>query len=277
MEILGIDIGGTGIKGAPVAVERGTLIADRYRIPTPQPATPKAVAKVVAEIARHFSWSGPIGCTFPAVVKDGVVRSAANVDRSWIGTDGRALFTAATGGMPVTLLNDADAAGIAEMRFGAGAGHQGMVLLITLGTGIGSALFYRGVLVPNSELGHIEVRGKDAELRASDRVRVEKDMGWKRWAQRVDEYLGRLDALFSPDLFIVGGGVSKESERFLPRLTLKTPVVPARLLNDAGIVGAALAAAEATAHLTGRRDGDGPLPAATPAPPVPSGTPSLTL
>lgn len=243
MEILGIDIGGSGIKGAPVDVANGELTAERFRIPTPQPSTPAAVADGVAEIARHFRWQGPIGCTFPAIVRHGVVYSAANVDKSWIGTDGQALFAERTG-CPVVLQNDADAAGIAEMRFGAGQGKEGLVMMLTFGTGIGSALFYNGVLIPNSELGHLEVRGKDAEDRASDRVRKDKDLTWEKWAERVNEYLARLDLLFSPDLYIIGGGISKKQDKFLHLLSTQTPVMMAEMLNEAGIVGAALAAAD---------------------------------
>ena len=241
MIILGIDIGGSGIKGAPVDVERGELMTEHYRIPTPQPSTPHAVADVVGELARHFAWQGPIGCTFPAVIKDGVSCSAANVDKAWIGTNGQALFQEKTG-CPVLLLNDADAAGLAEAEFGAGKGQRGVVMLLTFGTGIGSALISDGRLVPNTELGHMEIRGKEGEHRASDRVREEKDLSWKKWAAAVDEYLHQLERLFSPNLFIVGGGVSKKHEKFLPLLTIKTPVVPAQMLNEAGMVGAALAA-----------------------------------
>jgi polyphosphate glucokinase len=249
VELLGIDIGGSGIKGAPVDVDRGILVTERHRIATPQPAVPAAMVKVVAEIARHFSWSGPIGCTLPGVVKDGVAYSAANIDRSWIGTDGERLLRAATG-CPVLLLNDADAAGIAEMRFGAGRGHVGLVVVITIGTGIGSAVFYRGELIPNTEFGHLEIRGKDAEDRASDRVRDAKQLSWERWSRRVTEYLGHLERLLSPDLIILGGGVSQKHEKFLPLLRTTVQVVPAQLRNDAGIVGAALAAQ----HLAERSD-----------------------
>jgi polyphosphate glucokinase len=182
-------------------------LTERHRIPTPQPSKPEAVAEVVAEIVKHFDWKGPIGCTFPSVVKDGVMYSAANVDKDWIGTNGQALFEQATG-CPVIALNDADAAGIAEMEFGAGKGQMGVVFILTLGTGIGSAIFHKGVLLPNTELGHLEIRGKDAENRASDRIRKEKDLDWEEWADRLNEYFGRLEFLFSPDLFIVGGGVS---------------------------------------------------------------------
>lgn len=241
MQILGIDIGGSGIKGAPVDVDTGKLTADRYRIPTPQPSKPDAVADVVAEIGRHFNWTGPIGCTFPAVVKKGVTLSAANVDKEWIGTNAQSLFHKKTN-CPVLVLNDADAAGIAEMQFGAGKAKTGVVILLTLGTGIGSAVFFDGVLLPNTEFGHMEVRGKDAEQRASDRAREEKDLNWEKWSKRVNEVLERLEILFTPDLFIIGGGVSKEHAEFLPLLKCSARIVPAKLLNEAGIVGAAIAA-----------------------------------
>ena len=241
MEILGIDVGGTGIKGAPVDVDTGLLVAERYRIPTPQPATPDAVGDTLAEIVTYFKWQGRIGCTFPAVVKRGVVYTAVNVDKSWIGTNGEKLLKKKTK-RPALLLNDADAAGLAEMTFGAGKGKQGVVIVITLGTGVGSALFIDGRLVPNTELGHIEIRSKDAERRVADRARETKGLSWKKWAANVDEYLSALERLFSPDLFILGGGVIKKSNKFLPRLSVRAKVVPARLLNEAGIVGAALAA-----------------------------------
>jgi polyphosphate glucokinase len=241
MHILGIDIGGSGIKGAPVDTQLGDLLTERYRIPTPQPSKPKAVAEVVGQIARHFDWHGPIGCTFPAVIQRGMVLTAANVDKSWIGTDGDRLLEMATG-CSVTLLNDADAAGICEMTFGAGRGHQGVVMILTLGTGVGSAIFHRGVLLPNTELGHLEIRGKDGEDRASDRAREEKGWDWEEWGGRVSEYLNRVEALFWPDLFIIGGGVSKEHQHFFRYLKTRAPIVPAELRNEAGIVGAALAA-----------------------------------
>ena len=238
---LGIDIGGSGIKGAPVDTGAGQLVAERFRIATPQPATPDAVSRCVAEIVRHFSWSGPIGVTMPGVVKHGVVLTAANIDKAWIGTDADALFGAATGN-PVTVMNDADAAGIAEMRFGAGKGRDGVVIMITLGTGIGFAVFNDGVLLPNVEMGHIEMHGHDAETLASARVREEHDESWKKWADKVDDYLDRIDNLLWPDLIIIGGGVSKKSEKFFPYLDTRAELVAATLLNDAGIVGAALAA-----------------------------------
>ncbi|GAA0441572.1 polyphosphate glucokinase [Acrocarpospora corrugata] len=239
MNVLGIDIGGSGIKGAPVDTKTGDLVEERHRIPTPQPSTPDAVAEVVQQIVKHFSWKGPIGITFPGVIINGEVRTAANVDRSWVGVDGRALF-----GKKTHVLNDADAAGIAEMAFGAGQGHQGVVLLLTFGTGIGSALFTGGKLVPNTEFGHIEIRGKDAEARASDQARSEKELSWGNWADRVEEYLLQMERLLSPNLIIIGGGVSKKTKKFLPDVEINTPILPAMLLNEAGIVGAALAATE---------------------------------
>jgi polyphosphate glucokinase len=241
MELLGVDIGGSGIKGAPVDIGKGKLVAERYRIPTPDPSVPEAVGKVVAKIARHFEWTGPIGCTFPAVIKKGVAYSAANVDDAWIGTNGAKLFAKKTD-CPVLLLNDADAAGIAEMKFGAGKDLSGVVIVLTLGTGIGSAVFVDGHLVPNTEFGHMEVRGKDAEDRAADRIRKEKDLTWKQWAERVNEFLERMEIVFSPDLFIIGGGVSKKHDKYLSHLETRAKIVPAKMRNEAGIIGAAIAA-----------------------------------
>jgi polyphosphate glucokinase len=241
MEILGIDIGGSGIKGAPVDTGTGEMLTERIRIPTPDAGKPKDVAEVVAELARRFEWQGPIGCGFPAVIRGGVALTAANIDPKWIDTNAASLFSQATG-CPVRVINDADAAGLAEMTFGAGRARMGTVLLCTLGTGIGTALFTDGRLLPNTELGHIKIRGKDAEHRAADSIRKEKDLSWKKWAKRLDEYLLEMERLFWPELIILGGGVIKEHENFLPRLTVKAEVLPAQLLNDAGIVGAALAA-----------------------------------
>ncbi|MEM7352241.1 MAG: ROK family protein [Acidobacteriota bacterium] len=238
--ILGIDIGGSCIKGAPVDVERGELLADRRSIETPNPACPEAVAGVIAELVGHFQWSGAVGCAFPAVIKCGVVLTAANVDKSWIGADGRELLERHSG-CEVTLLNDADAAGMAEMRFGAGRGRSGLVIMLTLGTGIGSALFIDGRLVPNTELGHLILDGQVAETRASGRVRTEEALSWEDWATRLDEYLCYVENLLNPDLFILGGGVSAKHEQFMRYLSAATPVVPAEMRNDAGIVGAALA------------------------------------
>ncbi len=241
MDVMGIDIGGSGIKGAPVDVVKGELVAERYRIPTPQPSKPDAVAEVVGEIVRHFNWQGPIGCAFPAIVQHGVTRSAANVDEEWIGTDAVKLFMDATG-CPVRVLNDADAAGVAAMAFGAGQNQNGVVIMLTIGTGIGSAIFLDGKLVPNTELGHLQIQGKDAEHRASDRIRKEENLSWKEWGKRLNEYLQHVEFLFSPDLFIIGGGVSKKHEKFFKYLDLQTPIVPAELRNEAGIIGAAMAA-----------------------------------
>jgi polyphosphate glucokinase len=234
MKIMGIDIGGSGIKGAPVEIETGLLAGERYRLATPEPASPDAVGDVVAHLVKHFKWKGPVGCTIPAVVRDGVAYTAANIDEAWIGTNGRKLLQRKTR-CPVFLLNDADAAGMAEVEFGAGRGHRGVILVLTFGTGIGSAIFVNGQLMPNTELGHIELRGKDAESRVSDRARRDKCLSWKKWARRVNEYLGRIESLFSPDLIIVGGGVSKKHEKFLPLLNTRAQVVPAQLLNDVSL------------------------------------------
>jgi polyphosphate glucokinase len=256
MQALGIDIGGSGIKAAPVDVATGTLLADRKKILTPKPATPTAVAEVVRELTESFGWTGITGATFPGVVSEGTIRTAANLDKSWIGTDAAALFGKVTGS-DVAVLNDADAAGVAEMTFGAGKGDRRTVLMLTFGTGIGSALFNGGLLVPNTEFGHIEIRGKDAESRASERGKTEHDWGWKEWAQRVDEYMQHVEALVSPDLIIIGGGISKECDKWVPMLTnVRAKIVPATLLNDAGIVGAAMAAAgmAATGTHTARTD-----------------------
>jgi polyphosphate glucokinase len=239
--VLGIDIGGSGVKAAPVDTTTGQLTAERQKLATPVPSTPDAVVNVVAQLVTAFDWKGAAGITFPGVVVDGVIQTAANVDHSWIGVDGVKLFEAGTK-LTATVLNDADAAGLAEMRFGAGKGVRGTVLMLTLGTGIGSALFIDGVLVPNTEFGHIQIRGKDAEKRASEHAREEHDLSWGDWAGRVDEYLEQMEALLSPSLIVIGGGVSRKSDKFLPLLTaLRAKVVPAALQNDAGIVGAALA------------------------------------
>jgi polyphosphate glucokinase len=240
-DVLGVDIGGTGIKAAPVDVAAGRLAAERVKLPTPQPAAPDPVARVIRELVDQFSWQGPIGITFPGVVSAGTIMTAANLDQSWIGVNAVTFLGEATG-QPVTVLNDADAAGVAEMRFGAGRGQSGTVLLLTLGTGIGSALFYNGVLIPNTEFGHIEIHGKDAETRASERAREEGDLSWHKWAERVDEYLDKMESLVWPELIIIGGGISRKSNKFLPRLSLRARIVPAALQNDAGIVGAGMAA-----------------------------------
>lgn len=240
----GIDIGGTGIKGALVDLEQGVLAGERVRIPTPQPATVPAVLDTVAAVVEQAGWSGPVGCTFPGVVRHGVVGSAANVDDSWIGTDLAAELGARLG-HPATVLNDADAAGIAEMRFGAGRGVPGVVLIATLGTGIGTALFVDGRLVPNTELGHLELDGYDAEKRAASSVKTNEGLSYKAWSERLQRYFSHVEMLLSPDLIIVGGGISKKSEKFLPRLELQAPIGPAQLLNQSGIVGAGVVGAAA--------------------------------
>lgn len=243
MQALGIDIGGSGIKGAIVNTISGELVSERLRVATPQPSTPAAVATVVQQLVQQHQWSGPIGCTFPAIIKRGVAFSAANVDKTWIGTDAELLIGEATG-QRVKVLNDADAAGIAEIAHGAGRNVSGTVILLTFGTGIGSAFFLDGKLLPNTELGHLEFNGRAAEHSASDRVREEEDLSWKKWGKRVSDYLKHVEFLFSPDLFIFGGGVSKKFNEFAVYLGIDTPVLPATLRNDAGIVGAAMAAVQ---------------------------------
>ncbi len=244
MKILGIDIGGSGIKGALVDTETGEMTTDRLRIPTPQPATPKAVIKTVKKIVKHFEYDGPLGVGIPSVVIDGVVQSAANIDNGWIGYPGQKGIAKATG-LKTRLLNDADVAAIAEMQFGAGRGHHEVVMVFTLGTGIGSAMFVDGRLVPNLELGHIYMQNqkKDAEEYASDRIRQEKGLSWQTWGGRLNDYFQYIEALFSPQLIIIGGGVSKKHDKFLKYIDSQAKIVPAQLLNQAGIVGAALAAA----------------------------------
>ena len=245
MHVLGIDVGGSGIKGAPVDTKTGKLLAERIRIKTPKKAEPQPVADVVANIAKSFDWQGPIGIGFPAPIKSGVTLMAANVSEKWVGLNADELFTKTTG-CDCTMINDADAAGLAEMKFGAGKGQLGTVILLTLGTGIGSAIFYRGNLLPNTEFGHLEMNGKDAEHRASDAVRQRDELSWKKYAKRLNKYLIAMNKLFWPDLFIIGGGISKESEKYIPLLKIETPIVPAQFLNEAGIVGAALAARTST-------------------------------
>ena len=246
----GIDIGGSGIKGGLVDLETGELDGERLRIVTPQPSTPDAVADVVAEIVEKFGWTGPVGVTLPCVIKHGVALTAANVDKGWVDTDAAGLFARRLGREPggVVVLNDADAAGMAEVRYGAGKDQPGVVVLLTFGTGIGSAVFLDGKLVPNTEFGHLEVDGHDAEKRAAASVKEEKDLSWEEWTHRVSKYLRTLEDLIWPDLVIAGGGVSKKADKWLPLLKVRTKVVPAALKNDAGIVGAAHAAANGIGH-----------------------------
>jgi polyphosphate glucokinase len=248
----GIDIGGTGIKGAPVDLTSGQLTRERVRIPTPHPATPKAVAATVADVLAQCKWEGDAGATFPAVIKSGVACTAANVDESWIGTDVAGVLGEATG-RRVEVLNDADAAGVAEMAYGAGRGSHGVVVMTTLGTGIGTAVFLHGQLLPNTELGHLEIDGHDAERRASELVREKEGLSWEKWAKRLTTYYRRLEALLWPDLIIVGGGASKKAEKFLHLVDIRTDIVAAQLQNDAGIVGAALAATVDSSRPEARR------------------------
>jgi len=246
----GVDIGGSGIKGGLVDLEAGALDGERLRIVTPQPSTPEAVADVVAEIVAKFEWTGPVGVTLPCVVKHGVALTAANVSKNWVNTDARALFAERLGKSvdDVVVLNDADAAGMAEMRYGAGVDRDGLVVLLTFGTGIGSALFLDGKLVPNTEFGHLEVDGHDAESKAAASVKEDKGLSWAEWTPRVSRYITVLENLIWPDLVIAGGGVSKKAEKWLPLLEVRTEVVAAALKNDAGIVGAAAAAAQGIRH-----------------------------
>lgn len=242
--VLGIDIGGSGIKAAPVDPSIGEKIVDRHRIATPRPATLESIESVVAEMVRYFDWSGPVGCAFPGVVSDGHTLTAANLDPSWIGEDTGARFSKATG-LSVTMVNDADAAGVAEMAFGAGRGVPGVVMMVTLGTGIGTAMFVDGTLVPNTEFGHIEVDGVDAELSAAARVKDDKRQSWEVWGASVSRYLSVLENLVWPELIIIGGGVSKAFDSFAPLLEVRSPLVAAERRNDAGVIGAALVAANA--------------------------------
>jgi polyphosphate glucokinase len=246
MLVVGVDVGGSGIKGAPVDLDTGALTQPRQRLATPRPADVPSVVAAVATVAGHFGKPKRVGVTFPGVVTAGTVRTAANMDRSWLDAPAADLFSAAVG-RPVTVLNDADAAGVAEMTFGAGRGQPGVVVMVTFGTGIGSAVFLDGALVPNTELGHLELSGRDAEWYASGRAKETEDLDWPVWAVRVQEYLSRLERLLWPDLFIIGGGVSKKADKFLPLIHIRTPAVAAALQNNAGIVGAALVAAAAGA------------------------------
>jgi polyphosphate glucokinase len=247
MSILGIDIGGSGVKGAPVDTVAAELLEERHRVPTPQPSDVAGVIEAVAEVAGKFDGWDAVGITFPGVVVDGVVRTAANVDKSWIDAPAAQLFSERLG-KPASVLNDADAAGVAEVAFGAGRDQRGLIMMLTFGTGIGSALFLDGTLIPNTEFGHLELDGKDAELTAADRAREQEDLSWEQWAPRVERYLRHVEMLLSPRLFIIGGGVSKKSDKFFPLIDIRTPMVPATLLNNAGIIGAAVTAEQAGGH-----------------------------
>ncbi len=244
----GVDVGGSGIKGGIVDLSTGDLIGDRFKLLTPQPATPSAVAKTIAAVVNEFGWTGPLGVTYPGVVTGGVVRTAANVDKSWIGTNARDIISAELDGQDVTILNDADAAGLAEERYGAGKNSTGVVVLLTFGTGIGSAIIHNGKLLPNTEFGHLEVDGMEAEHRAASSVKDQRGWSYKQWAQEVTKVLVAIENVTWPDLFIAGGGISREADKWLPLLENRTPVVAAALLNTAGIVGAAMAATTDVTH-----------------------------
>ena len=238
----GIDVGGSGVKGGIVDLDSGQLIGERFKLATPQPATPDAVAKTIAEVVAHFGWDGPLGVTYPGVVADGIVWTAANVDKGWIGLNAKEVVGAALDGQQVTVLNDADAAGLAEEKFGAGRDNTGVIVLLTFGTGIGSAGIHNGVLLPNTEFGHLEVGGKEAEHRAASSVKERKDWSYERWTEEVTKVLVAIENAIWPDLFIAGGGISRKADKWVPLLKNRTPVVAAALQNTAGIVGAAMAA-----------------------------------
>jgi polyphosphate glucokinase len=239
MRILGVDIGGTGIKTAVVETQTGELVSEHKRIPTPKPATPQNIAESLSQLVAEFAWSGPIGCGFPATVHHGVAYSASNIDPSWINTDAQTLFSQVTG-QSCFVVNDADAAGMAEMRFGAGQNHRGVSILLTIGTGIGSAIFVNGQLHPNTELGHIRFGESIAERYCAESVRINQNLNWQDWGSRFNEYLNHLEFVFNPDRFIIGGGVAEQIAQFQPYLTTKALVLPACSLNQAGVIGAAL-------------------------------------
>jgi polyphosphate glucokinase len=244
----GVDVGGSGIKGGIVDLDTGLLIGDRIKVLTPQPAMPSAVAKGIAEVVNGFGWTGPLGVTYPGVVTHGVVQTAANVDKSWIGTNASDIIGAELNGQEVTILNDADAAGLAEARYGAGREQSGLVVLLTFGTGIGSAVIHNRTLIPNTELGHLEVGGKEAEHRAASSVKERNGWSYERWAKQVSRVLVAIENVIWPDLFIAGGGISRKADKWLPLLENRTPVVAAALENTAGIVGAAMAATSDVTH-----------------------------
>ena len=239
----GVDVGGSGIKGGIVDLDTGQLVGDRFKLPTPQPATPTAVAKTIAAVVNEFNWTGPLGVTYPGVVTNGTVQTAANVDKSWIGTNASDIISAELNGQQIVVLNDADAAGLAEERYGAGKDATGVVVLLTFGTGIGSAVIHNGILLPNTEFGHLEVDGKEAERRAASSVKDNEGLSYEKWAKRVTKVLVAIENAVWPQLFIAGGGISRKADKWVPLLDNRTPVVPAALQNTAGIVGAAMAAA----------------------------------
>lgn len=240
-QAFGIDIGGSGVKGALVDLTTGDLVHERIKIATPHPATPNAIAETVSELVKKADWDGPVGITLPSVMVNGIARTAANIDKSWVDTDAHQLFSLALGGRDVVVLNDADAAGMAEDQYGAAKNIDGLVMLLTFGTGIGSALMYRGTLMPNTEFGHIDIDGKEAEHRAASSVKERENLSYKEWAAQVTKVLVTLENLLWPDVFVAGGGISRDAEHWIPLLGNRTPVVAAHLRNTAGIVGAAMA------------------------------------
>lgn len=237
----GVDVGGSGVKGGIVDLATGELIGERFKLDTPQPATPEAVSDTVAAVVREFGWTGALGVTYPGVVTNGTVRTAANVDKAWIGTNAAEIISAKLDGQPVAVLNDADAAGLAEEKFGAGRDHTGVIVLLTFGTGIGSAVIHNGILLPNTEFGHLQVDGKEAEHRAASSVKERKEWTYERWTKEVSRVLEVIEDAIWPDMFIAGGGISRKADKWIPLLTNRTPVVAAALQNSAGIVGAAMA------------------------------------
>ncbi|MGH1361941.1 MAG: polyphosphate--glucose phosphotransferase [Calditrichia bacterium] len=239
MKVLGVDVGGSGIKGAIVDTNTGVLLEERFRLDTPQPAHPDVVAETVNKVVKHFDWKGPVGCGFPAVVRNGLVKTASNISKKWINVSAEKLFSKTTG-CEVRVMNDADVAGLAEMKFGAGKGNMGSIVMITIGTGLGSALFRNGILFPNTEFGHFKLKGDIAEHYAANSVRKKEDLSWKKWGKRFNHYLEEVELLVAPDLIILGGGASKKIDRFEDEIEIETEVVTATLLNEAGIVGAAL-------------------------------------
>ncbi|MEN9444814.1 MAG: hypothetical protein RIS47_1704 [Bacteroidota bacterium] len=244
MEVLGIDIGGSGIKGAIVNVETGELVGERFRVETPQPASPEAVFEAILQLTTHFKWTGKVGLGFPGVVRSGVIKTAANLDKAWVGVNAAEAFKALSG-LDSYWVNDADAAGVAEVKFGSLAQDKNVVIFLTIGTGIGSAIFTQGHLLPNTEFGHLKLKNEtEAEHYASDAARKREDMSWEKWGKRINKYLETMDALFWPDLFIIGGGISKKFDKYADKFTLNAPVLPASLLNEAGAIGAAYFAAE---------------------------------
>mgnify|MGYP000332741153 FL=1 len=242
MEILGIDVGGSGMKGGIVNIETGEMISERHRIPTPVPRTPEAMADVIAELVQHFDYKGKVGCGFPTVIKKGICKSPGNLDPSWLGVNVEELFEKKTG-LDFTVVNDADIAGYASIEYGVGKGKDGLVIMITIGTGLGSGAFYDGKLIPNFELGQIPYKKyKKIELWAAASAKEREGLTYKKWGKRFNKFLKYVDLIVAPDLILLGGGTSKDFDEFKKYITIETPVIPAELQNHAGIIGAAAAA-----------------------------------